>query len=48
MVNFTYQDEATPGILNYAFGLSEGNIERLKAGEPIGVDLAANDSSPGT
>jgi hypothetical protein len=41
MVKFTYQDEATPDILNYAFGLSEGNIELLKEGRPIKVDLAA-------
>lgn len=38
MLKLTYQ--ATPGITSYAFGLSKRNIQLLKQGRPINVDLA--------
>ena len=37
MVKFTY---TTAGVICYGFGISEENVNRLKKGQPIFIDLS--------
>ena len=40
MIKFKATDPDT-GVEMYGFGLSHGNLERLKEGKPIPIDLAS-------